>query len=80
METAQQLFDRWQRLDNYLLVKYMDGNVKSEHGDVLTFLDGDGTAAHFVDNGNGKQIPGKIQFPATTRNGSAPWLKTMVKY
>ena len=63
VETAQQLFDRWQRLNNYLLVKYMDGNVKSEHGDVLTFLDGDGAAAHFVDNGNGKQIPGKIQFP-----------------
>ena len=35
VETAQQLFDRWQRLNNYLLVKYMDGNVKSEHGDVL---------------------------------------------
>ena len=63
VETAQQLFNRWQRLNNYLLVKYMDGNVKSEHGDVLTFLDGDGSAAHFVDNGNGKQIPGKIQFP-----------------
>ena len=37
--------------------------VRGEHGDVLTFLDGDGSAAHFVDNGNGKQIPGKIQFP-----------------
>ena len=63
VETAQELFDRWQRLNNYLLVKYMDGNVKSEHGDVLTFLDGDGSPAHFVDNGNGRQIPGKIQFP-----------------
>ena len=63
VSTAQELFDRWQKLNNYLLVKYMDGNVKSEHGDVLTFLDGDGSAAHFVDNGNGRQIPGKIQFP-----------------
>lgn len=61
--TAQELFDRWQRLNAYLLVKYMDGNVKSEHGDVLTFLDGDGSAAHFIDNGNGKQIPDQIQFP-----------------
>ena len=52
-----------QKLNGYLLVKYMDGNVKSEHGDVLSFLDGDGGPAHFVDNGNGKQIPGKIQFP-----------------
>ena len=63
VETAQQLFDRWQKLNNYLLVKYMDGNVKSEHGDVLTFLDSDGGPAHFVDNGNGRQIPDKIQFP-----------------
>lgn len=60
---AKQLFDRWQKLNNYLLIKYMDGNVKSEHGDVLTFLDGEGGPAHFVDNGNGRQIPDKIQFP-----------------
>ncbi len=63
VETAQQLFDRWQKLNGYLLVKYVDGNVKSEHGDVLSFLDGEGGPAHFVDNGNGKQIPDKIQFP-----------------
>ena len=63
VKTAQQLFDRWQKLNGYLLVKYVDGNVKSEHGDVLSFLDGEGGPAHFVDNGNGKQIPDKIQFP-----------------
>ena len=63
VSTAQALFDRWQRLNGYLLIKYIDGNVKSEHGDVLSFLDGDGSAAHFVDNGNGRQIPDKIQFP-----------------
>ena len=63
VSTAQELFDRWQRLNGYLLIKYIDGNVKSEHGDVLSFLDGDGSAAHFVDNGNGRQIPDKIQFP-----------------
>ncbi len=63
VETAQELFDRWQRLNAYLLVKYIDGNVKSEHGDVLTFLDGDGSPAHWVENGSGKQIPDKIQFP-----------------
>lgn len=63
VETAQQLFDRWQKLNGYLLVKYVDGNVKSEHGDVLSFLDGEGGPAHFVDNGSGKQIPDKIQFP-----------------
>ena len=63
VETTQQLFDRWQKLNGYLLVKYVDGNVKSEHGDVLSFLDGEGGPAHFVDNGNGRQIPDKIQFP-----------------
>ncbi len=63
VSTAQELFDRWQRLNSYLLIKYMDGNVKSEHGDVLSYLDGDGLSAHFVDNGNGRDIPDKIQFP-----------------
>ncbi len=63
VRTAQALFDRWAKLDRYLLLKYMDGNVKSEHADVVAYLDGEGGPAHFVDNGNGKQIPGKIQFP-----------------
>lgn len=63
VSTAQELFDRWQRLNSYLLIKYMDGNVKSEHDDVLSYLDGDGSSAHFVDNGNGRDIPDKIQFP-----------------
>ena len=51
LATAQRLFDKWTALDRYLLVKYVDGNVKSEneHG--------------FIENGNGKGIPAKIQFP-----------------
>ena len=61
---AQELFARWSKLDRYLMVKYMDGNVKSEHGDVLAFLDSDAPMAqHFVENGNGRQIPDKIRFP-----------------
>ena len=63
VRTAQALFDRWSKLDKYLLVKYMDGNVKSEHAGVLEYLDGPGTAAHFVDNGNGRDIPDEIRFP-----------------
>lgn len=63
VETAQNMFDRWSKLNDYLQIKYIDGNVKSEHADVLTYLDGKGGTAHFVDNGNGKNIPGKIQFP-----------------
>lgn len=49
--TAQQLFANWKSLDNYLMVKYIDGNVKSE--------DDKG----FIENGNGKDIPAKIQQP-----------------
>ncbi len=48
---AQQLFDMWAQLDRYLMVKYIDGNVKSE--------DSNG----FIDNGNGMDIPDKIQQP-----------------
>ena len=62
--TAQTMFESWKRLDKYLLIKYVDGNIKSEHKDVLSYvLEGNASAAHFVENGNGKQIPDKIQFP-----------------
>ena len=61
---AQAMFDRWSKLDKYLLIKYMDGNVKSEKGDVLSYLDADiPMSEHFTDNGNGRQIPDKIQWP-----------------
>ncbi|MBR5334126.1 MAG: C69 family dipeptidase [Alistipes sp.] len=48
---AQGLFDIWTNLDKHLMVKYIDGNVKGE--------DENG----FIDNGNGKDIPGKIEQP-----------------
>lgn len=51
LATAQRLFDRWTELDRYLLVKYIDGNVKGED------------ANGFIDNGNGRDIPGKILYP-----------------
>ncbi len=51
LATAQRLFDKWTALDRYLLVKYVDGNVKSENEN------------GFIENGNGKGIPAKIQFP-----------------
>jgi dipeptidase len=51
VKTAQTLFDKWVELDKYLMVKYIDGNIKGE--------DEDG----FIDNGNGKDIPGKISQP-----------------
>lgn len=51
LKTAQTLFDHWKNLDKYLMVKYIDGNVKSEN------------EKGFVDNGNGKDIPAQIQQP-----------------
>ena len=54
VSTAQTLFQKWDNLDKYLMVKYIDGNVKGE--------DENG----FIDNGNGKDIPGKISQPGYT--------------
>ncbi|MBR5808154.1 MAG: C69 family dipeptidase [Alistipes sp.] len=49
--TAQNLFEKWDSLDKYLLVKYIDGNVKAEN------------EKGFIDNGNGCNIPYKIEQP-----------------
>lgn len=51
VDRAQDMFSEWEALDKYLLVKYMDGNVKKEK---------DGK---FEDNGNGKNIPAMPDFP-----------------
>jgi dipeptidase len=48
---AQELFQQWVDLDKYLMIKYIDGNVKGED------------EKGFIDNGNGKDIPGKITNP-----------------
>ena len=52
--SAQTIFEKWSQLDKYLMVKYIDGNVKGED------------ANGFIDNGNGKAIPGKIEQPGYT--------------
>ncbi len=51
INTAQNMFNRWVELDQYLMVKYIDGNIKVE--------DENG----FVDNGNGKNIPASPDQP-----------------
>ncbi len=51
VEMAQLLFDTWANLDRYLMVKYIDGNVKGEN------------EQGFIDNGNGKDILGEITNP-----------------
>ena len=53
---AQSLFHTWETLDKYLMVKYIDGNVKGEEN------------GEFVDNGNGKDIPGIIEQPGYSEN------------
>ena len=64
IDKANELFASWSRLDKYLLLKYVDGNLKSEQADVLSYvIAGKTSSNHFVDNGNGKKIPGKIHFP-----------------
>lgn len=52
VNTAQRLFQTWVELDRYLLVKYIDGNVKKE--------DAEGV---FTDNGYGRGIPAMPDFP-----------------
>ncbi|MBQ4279628.1 MAG: C69 family dipeptidase [Rikenellaceae bacterium] len=49
--TAQAMFDRWVELDRYLLVKYMDGNVKKEEN------------GRFKDNGNDPRMLAMPDFP-----------------
>ena len=44
---AQTLFDLWKQMDEYLLVKYIDGNVKGET-----------EPGKFKDNGNEILFPG----------------------
>ena len=60
---AQQLFDTWVTLDKYLMVKYIDGNVKEEEN------------GKFIDNGNGKDIPGKVSQPGY----SEKWKRAVAK-
>ena len=62
VERADDLFKNWQILDRYLLTKYVDGNLKSEHGTVLDYMLNP-TPKHFLENGNGKGLPDKIQYP-----------------
>ena len=54
VENAQRLFDRWKTLDRYLMVKYIDGNVKVENAD------------GFVTNGYNDKIPETPEWPGYT--------------
>ena len=56
VKSAEKVFNMWVELDKYLMVKYIDGTIKGE--------DDKG----FIDNGNGKDIPGKILQPGYSGN------------
>ena len=56
VKSAEKVFNMWVELDKYLMVKYIDGNIKGE--------DDKG----FIDNGNDKDIPGKILQPGYSGN------------
>ena len=61
---AQKIFDKWVELEQLLLVKYIDGNVKAQHED--------GT---FVTNEHTNCIPAKISQPGYT----AKWKEAVAK-
>ncbi|MBE6219480.1 MAG: dipeptidase [Rikenellaceae bacterium] len=63
VKSAEILFNYWVELDKYLMVKYIDGNVKVED------------ANGFIDNGNGKDIPGKIEQPGYSER----WKRAVAK-
>lgn len=55
VNTAQEMFDKWVKLDKYLMVKYIDGNVKKQDAD-----------GNFIDNGNDPNTPAMPSFPGYT--------------
>ena len=64
LNNAQKIFDKWVALEQLLLVKYIDGNVKAQNED--------GT---FVTNGHTNCIPAKITQPGYT----AKWKECVAK-
>ncbi|HQF06153.1 MAG TPA: hypothetical protein PK284_07340 [Bacteroidales bacterium] len=64
LRTASNLFRRWQELDVYLLVKYIDGNIKRQNPD-----------GSFATNGHSDSIP-----PAPIYGGyNQRWKEAVVK-
>ena len=61
---SQYLFDKWTDMSHYLLVKFMDGNVKRQNPD-----------GSFQSNGSGKPIPESPMHPQFRER----WLRGVVK-
>lgn len=62
VKTADALFARWEELDKYLLVKYIDGNTKKQDAQ-----------GNFITNGHSKTIPPSPLFPGY----SEPWKRAV---
>lgn len=63
VDNAQRLFNKWVDLDRYLMVKYIDGNVKKENSD------------GFINNGHSDKIPATPEWPGY----SDKWKESVVK-
>jgi len=63
-DRSQYLFESWQKMETYLLLKYMDGNIKSQNPD-----------GSIKDNGAGVGIPEFPEQPAFRER----WLRAIVK-
>ncbi len=64
VDNAQKIFDKWVALEQLLLVKFIDGNVKAQNAD-----------GSFVTNGHTDCIPDKITQPGYTDT----WKKVVAK-
>ena len=64
VNTAQSLFNQWTKLDQYLMVKYIDGNTKQQNPD-----------GSFKDNGNDPRIPDHV----LNRGYSEIWKESVAK-
>ena len=64
IDNAQKIFDKWVALEQLLLVKYIDGNVKAQNED-----------GSFVTNEHTDCIPAKITQPGYT----AKWKECVAK-
>lgn len=55
VNTAQEMFDKWVGMEEFLLVKFLDGNVKAQNSD-----------GSWVTNGHSDKIPANIGWPGYT--------------
>lgn len=55
VNTAQEMFDKWAGMEEFLLVKFLDGNVKAQNPD-----------GSWVTNGHSDKIPANIGWPGYT--------------